>query len=84
MDMIRSRNETSHNYDGEVADNVVKKVTEEYFPQMQSFFQYLFYFLCTPFVLTMSKRYVSLATMAPLADRPKGSVFPLLNMSERP
>lgn len=37
MDMIRSRNETSHNYDGDIADNVVRKVTEQYFPQMQSF-----------------------------------------------
>lgn len=37
MDMIRSRNLTSHNYDGEVAESIVKKVSDEYFPLMQKF-----------------------------------------------
>lgn len=38
MDMIRSRNFTSHNYDGEVADSVVNKVVNSYFPQMCDFY----------------------------------------------
>lgn len=38
MDMIRSRNYTSHNYDGVVAESVVNKVVNEYFPEMQSFY----------------------------------------------
>lgn len=38
MDMIRSRNFTSHNYDGDVADSVAGKITDTYYPQMLTFY----------------------------------------------
>lgn len=38
MDMIRSRNFTSHNYDGDVADSVAGKITDIYYPQMLTFY----------------------------------------------
>lgn len=38
MDMIRSRNYTSHNYDGVVTESIVHKVVEEYYPQMKLFY----------------------------------------------
>lgn len=34
MDMIKSRNETSHNYDGTVAKGIVEKIVNAYFPEM--------------------------------------------------
>lgn len=37
MQMIQSRNSTSHNYDGSVADQVVQRVVKEYFPSMLAF-----------------------------------------------
>lgn len=37
MDMIKSRNETSHNYDGEIADTVVEKILNDYFPELAAF-----------------------------------------------
>lgn len=37
MQMIQSRNSTSHNYDGIVADKVVQRVVKEYFPSMVAF-----------------------------------------------
>lgn len=37
MDMIKSRNETSHNYDGTIADEVIEKILNVYFPEMVSF-----------------------------------------------
>lgn len=37
MDMIKSRNETSHNYDGDVANGVVKNVIGRFYPLMQQF-----------------------------------------------
>lgn len=37
MQMIQSRNSTSHNYDGVVADQVVQRVVKDYFPCMVAF-----------------------------------------------
>ncbi len=39
MAMIRSRNETSHNYDGEVADSVVTNIVDKYYPLLLDFYQ---------------------------------------------
>lgn len=39
MDMIRSRNETSRNYDGDVADHVVNRVIGLYYPLMRDFYE---------------------------------------------
>lgn len=37
MNMIRSRNETSHMYDGEVSEAVIARVVSDYFPVMVAF-----------------------------------------------
>lgn len=37
MQMIQSRNSTSHNYDGIVADQVVQRVVNDYFPALRAF-----------------------------------------------
>jgi nucleotidyltransferase substrate binding protein (TIGR01987 family) len=37
MDMIQSRNETSHTYNSAIAQTVVKKITTNYFPAFKSF-----------------------------------------------
>ncbi|MDD5894696.1 MAG: nucleotidyltransferase substrate binding protein, partial [Prevotellaceae bacterium] len=37
MDMITSRNYTSHNYDGDIADMMVSKVADVYYPEMLKF-----------------------------------------------
>lgn len=37
MDMIKSRNETSHNYDGTVANSIIDKITSDFFPAMVKF-----------------------------------------------
>lgn len=38
MDMIKSRNETSHTYDGDVAEAVVTRVLGEFYPLMLAFY----------------------------------------------
>lgn len=38
MNMIRSRNETSHDYDDSMAVEVVKQVVDNYFPAMYDFY----------------------------------------------
>lgn len=37
MDMIKSRNETSHNYDGTVANDIIERIVNEYFPELVKF-----------------------------------------------
>jgi len=37
MDMIKSRNETSHTYNEETADEIFLKIIEEYFPAFEKF-----------------------------------------------
>lgn len=37
MDMIKSRNETSHNYDGTIAKSVIDKIINVYYPEMIKF-----------------------------------------------
>lgn len=37
MDMIKSRNETSHNYDGTIAKSVIDKIINVYYPEMVKF-----------------------------------------------
>ncbi len=37
MDMIKSRNETSHNYDGTVANGIIDKIVNVYFLEMIKF-----------------------------------------------
>lgn len=37
MDMIASRNSTSHNYDGEVAGSIIEKIVNQYYQQMLLF-----------------------------------------------
>ena len=39
MDMIKSRNETSHNYDGSMADDVVDSIINRFYPLMAEFYQ---------------------------------------------
>jgi nucleotidyltransferase substrate binding protein (TIGR01987 family) len=39
MEMIKSRNETSHNYDGSVADAVITRITDSYYPLMLSYYE---------------------------------------------
>lgn len=39
MDMIKSRNETSHNYNGEIAVEVVDKVINGFYPLLVDFYQ---------------------------------------------
>lgn len=39
MEMIRSRNKTSHTYNEEVADEISEKVSSDYHPAFQSFFK---------------------------------------------
>lgn len=39
MDMIKSRNETSHNYDGSMADDVVDSIINKYYPLLADFYQ---------------------------------------------
>jgi nucleotidyltransferase substrate binding protein (TIGR01987 family) len=39
MEMIKSRNETSHNYDGSVADAIIARITDSYYPLMLSFYE---------------------------------------------
>lgn len=39
MDMIKSRNETSHNYDGSMADDVVDSIINKFYPLLADFFQ---------------------------------------------
>jgi nucleotidyltransferase substrate binding protein (TIGR01987 family) len=34
MQMIKSRNETSHNYNGDVADDVIENILNLFFPEM--------------------------------------------------
>jgi len=37
MDMIKSRNETSHTYNEETADEIFSKIIEDYFPAFEKF-----------------------------------------------
>jgi nucleotidyltransferase substrate binding protein (TIGR01987 family) len=37
MDMIKSRNLTSHTYDKELANEIILKIVENYYPQLQKF-----------------------------------------------
>lgn len=39
MNMIKSRNETSHNYNGDIAEEVVKDIVERYYPLLVDFYQ---------------------------------------------
>lgn len=39
MDMIKSRNETSHNYDGSMADDVVDSIINTFYPLLADFYQ---------------------------------------------
>lgn len=39
MDMIKSRNETSHNYDGSMADDVVDSIKNKFYPLLADFYQ---------------------------------------------
>ena len=39
MDMIKSRNETSHNYDGSMADDVVDSIIDGFYPLLAEFYQ---------------------------------------------
>ena len=39
MDMIKSRNETSHNYDGSMADDVVDSIINRFYPLLAEFYQ---------------------------------------------
>lgn len=39
MDMIKSRNETSHNYDGSMADDVVDSIINRFYPLLVDFYQ---------------------------------------------
>lgn len=39
MEMIKSRNKTSHTYDLNVADDIVKNILESYFPLFKGFHQ---------------------------------------------
>ena len=39
MDMIKSRNETSHNYDGSMADDVVDSIINRFYPLLADFYQ---------------------------------------------
>lgn len=39
MDMIKSRNETSHNYDGSMADDVVDSIINKFYPLLADFYQ---------------------------------------------
>lgn len=37
MDMIRSRNETSHNYNGDIANGVIENIIGRFYPCMTDF-----------------------------------------------
>lgn len=37
MDMINARNTTSHTYDGDVAESIIKKIIEVFYPEMVKF-----------------------------------------------
>ncbi|KAA6351549.1 hypothetical protein EZS27_001072 [termite gut metagenome] len=37
MDMIKSRNQTSHTYNNEIADEIYKKIVSEYYPAFLNF-----------------------------------------------
>lgn len=39
MDMIKSRNETSHNYDDSMADDVVDSIINRFYPLLAEFYQ---------------------------------------------
>ena len=39
MDMIKSRNETCHNYDGSMADDVVDSIINRFYPLLADFYQ---------------------------------------------
>ncbi len=39
MDMIKSRNETSHNYDGSMADDIVDSIINRFYPLLADFYQ---------------------------------------------
>ena len=39
MDMIKSRNETSHNYDGSMAGDVVDSIINRFYPLLAEFYQ---------------------------------------------
>ena len=39
MDMIKRRNETSHNYDGSMADDVVDSIINRFYPLLADFYQ---------------------------------------------
>lgn len=38
MDMIKSRNETSHNYNGDIADDVVDNILNVFYPELMAFY----------------------------------------------
>ena len=37
MEMVKSRNQTSHTYNKAVASEIVEKLTRDYFPEFQAF-----------------------------------------------
>lgn len=39
MDMIKSRNETSHNYNGDIAEEVAENIVNRYYPLLVDFYQ---------------------------------------------
>ena len=39
MDMIKSRNEISHNYNGDIAEEVVENIVNRYYPLLADFYQ---------------------------------------------
>lgn len=39
MDMIKSRNETSHNYNGDIAEEVAENIVNRYYPLLADFYQ---------------------------------------------
>jgi nucleotidyltransferase substrate binding protein (TIGR01987 family) len=38
IDMLKSRNETAHNYDGSIADSAISKVCDVFYPEMLKFY----------------------------------------------
>ena len=38
MDMIKSRNETSHNYNGDIASDVVDNILNVFYPELTAFY----------------------------------------------
>ena len=41
MDMIKSRNETSHNYNGDIADETVEAIVNRFFPLLSLFYRHM-------------------------------------------